>query len=408
MILNEKGVQCAARNVSGGKVSLGERELIDKLTSLVPMLSDHAAQAEQERKPVDSVMQAIEATGAYRWFVPKKYGGYEYSLRGFIEVGIALGEGCTSHAWVTTFCMEHNWLLALYDEPAQEDMFGSYPYIIAPGSLAPNGRATPVDGGYRITGRWQWGTGVMHADWVMVGALTPVTGQDAPTLGMYLVPIDEAEVIDTWRIEGMVGTGSNDIAVNDVFVPGHRWVDLGKVRDGTSPGSRLHASPIYKMPMLPVLGLTATAPMVGAAKTAVRLFEERMQGRTVYGTTSKQGERALAQSRLAHAKCEIASIENQIMHVTAEVEDWGERGEPCPDLDRARLRVDLGHIVRRSRNVVRDVVEACGASAHFLDNPLQRILRDLNTGSCHTVFDLDVSTENYGRLLVGLPPNAPV
>ena len=388
--------------------AMTEPQLIEDLCALAPMLADHASQAEQERKPVDSVMQAIEDTGAYRWFVPKQYGGYEFSLNGFMQVGMALGEACTSTAWVTTFCMEHNWLMALYDRAGQDDIFGSNPYIIAPGSLAPNGRATPVDGGFRITGRWQWGTGVMHADWVMVGALMPVEGQEAPSLGMFVMPRDEAEVLDTWHIEGMVGTGSNDIMVEDVFVPGNRVVDLAKVRDGTSPGSKLHASPIYKMPMLPVLGLTATAPMVGAARNAVKLFEERMAGRNIYGTATKQKERALAQSRLAHAKVEMQSIVNQLMHVSDEVTDWGVRGEPCPELDRARLRVDLGHIVRRSRNVVRDVVEACGASAHFLDNPLQRILRDLNTGSCHTVFDLDVSTENYGRLLVGLEPNAPV
>lgn len=386
----------------------GERELIDALKALTPMLSEQAEVAEQQRKPVDEVMHAIEATGAYRWFVPKKYGGYEYSLTGFMEVGLALGSACTSHAWVTTFCMEHNWLLSLYAEPAQEDLFGKHPYIIAPGSLAPSGKAMPCEGGYRISGRWQWGTGVMHANWVMVGVLTPVAGRDTPMLGMHILPIEDVEVIDTWHVEGMIGTGSNDIAINDVFVPEHRHVDLSLVRDGTSPGAQLHESPIYKMPMLPVLGLTATAPMVGAAQNAVYLFEERMQGRTVYGTTTKQGERALAQSRLAHARVEMQSITNQLMHLAREVEDWGERGEPCPELDRARLRVELGHVVRRSRNVVRDVVEACGASAHFLNNPLQRALRDLNTGSCHTVFDLDVSTENYGRMLVGLPPNGPV
>ncbi len=385
-----------------------ERELIDALTALTPMLRDNAALAEELRKPVDEVMHAIEETGAYKWFVPKKYGGYEYSLAGFMEVGVALGEGCASHAWVTTFCMEHNWLLSLYDQPAQEDIFGANPYIIAPGSLAPNGKAEPVEGGYRVTGRWQWGTGVMHSGWVMVGALTPVEGRDAPMLGMFVLPIEDAEIIDTWYVEGMVGTGSNDIAVNDAFVPAHRVVDLATVRDGSSAGAQLHDSYIYKMPMLPVLGLTATAPLVGAARNAVRLFEERMQGRTVYGTSTKQSERAMAQSRLAHAKVEMDSIVNQLYHVAGVVESWGRGGKPCPELERARLRVDIGHIVRRSRNVVRDVVEACGASAHFLDNPLQRALRDLNTASCHTVFDLDLSTEIYGRLLVGLPANAPI
>jgi alkylation response protein AidB-like acyl-CoA dehydrogenase len=385
-----------------------EAGLVERLAALAPMVADQAATAERERKPVDAVMRAIEETGAYRWFVPRCYGGYEYSLSSFMDVGMILGEACTSTAWVTTFCMEHNWLLALYDGAAQDDIFGSQPYIIAPGTLSPGGKAVAVDGGYRVTGRWQWGTGVMHADWVMVAALTPVAYQEGPALCMYVLPRREAEVIDTWQVEGMVGTGSNDIAVTDVFVPAHRMVDLAAVRDGTSPGSRVHDTPLYRMPMLPVLGLTAAAPLVGAARRAVALFEERMAGRTVYGTTSKQSERALAQSRLAHAKVEIGSIVNQLRHVAREVEAWGEASGPCPDLERARQRVALGQLVRRSRNVVRDVVEACGASAHFLDNPLQRILRDLNTASCHTVFDLDVSTENYGRLLVGLPANAPV
>ena len=385
-----------------------ERALINALKSLTPLLSEHAAEAEQQRKPVDSVMSAIEATGAYRWFVPRKYGGYEYSLSGFMEVGIALGSACTSHAWVTTFCMEHNWLLSLFAKEAQDDLFGSRPYIIAPGTLAPNGVATPVDGGYRVSGRWQWGTGVMHADWALIGAFTPISGRDDPVLAMHIVPIEDVEILDTWYVDGMVGTGSNDIAVNDVFVPTHRHVDLSTVRDGMSPGAQWHDSAVYKMPMLPVLGLTAAAPLVGAAQSAVDLFEQRMQGRNVYGTTTKQGERALAQSRLAHARVEVQSLTNQLMFLARQVEGWGESGEPCPDLERARMRVDLGHLVRRARNVARDVVEACGASVHYADNPLQRILRDLNTASCHTVFDLDVSTENYGRMLVGLAPNGPV
>ena len=203
-----------------------ERELIDAMKALGPLLKAHAVTAEQQRKPVDEVMQAIEATGAYRWFVPKKYGGFEFSLTGFMEVGLTLGAACTSHAWVTTFCMEHNWLLSLFPQAAQDDLFGSHPYIIAPGALAPKGKAVPVDGGFRITGQWQWGTGVMHANWVMVGAMSPVEGRDAPMLAMYLLPIDEVEVLDTWYVQGMVGTGSNDIVVNDVFVPAHRCIDI--------------------------------------------------------------------------------------------------------------------------------------------------------------------------------------
>ena len=229
-----------------------EQELVERIRELVPMVEAHAAQAERERKPVDAVMQAIEDTGCYKFFVPKRYGGFEFSLKSFMEIGMLLGEGCLSTGWVVTFCMEHNWLLGLFNGQAQDEVFGNQPYIIAPGALAPKGTATPVDGGYRINGRWEWGTGVMHADWVMVGALTVGGDPENPELCMYLIPRDQVNVLDTWHVAGMVGTGSNDIEVTDVVVPSHLRQNITNMRDGGSPGAELHGSATYRMPMMPV------------------------------------------------------------------------------------------------------------------------------------------------------------
>jgi alkylation response protein AidB-like acyl-CoA dehydrogenase len=385
-----------------------ERELIERIRALAPMVEAHARQAELDRKPVDAVMRAIEETGAYRWFVPKRYGGYEFSLEGFMDVGTALGAACLSTGWVVTFCMEHNWLLGLYNRQAQEDIFGRQPYIIAPGALAPKGRAVPVEGGYRVTGRWEWGTGVMHADWVMVGALTPSATSDQPELCMYLLPIADAKVIDTWHMAGMVGTGSNDIAVENAFVPAHRKQNIMEMRAGNSPGAAVHGTPTYRMPMLPVLGLTAAAPAVGGAQKAVALFRTRLGERTVYGTTTKQSDKATSHVRLGLLEERAASLEAKLKRIARSVMAWGESGEVCPELERASLRVQIASVVRESRDIARDVVEASGAHAHFLDNPLQRILRDMHTLSCHTVFDLDLAAEQHGRLLLGLPPSAPV
>ncbi len=385
-----------------------EQELVERIRRLVPMLEAHALQAEQERKPVDAVMQAIEATGCYRYFVPKRYGGYEFSLEAFMDIGMLLGEGCLSTAWVTTFCMEHNWLLGLYNRQAQDEIFGKQPYIIAPGALAPKGAATPVDGGYRISGRWEWGTGVMHADWVLVGALTPTDDPDKPDLCMYAIPRDKVTVIDTWHVAGMVGTGSNDIEVKDVLVPGHLRQSIAGMRDGSSPGAEFHGSPTYRMPMMPVLGLTAAAPAVGAARKSVALFRERLCKRDLYGTAEKQSQRAIAQARLANAQVAAENAEILLKGIAREVMAWGERGVRCGDEERAHLRLQIATVVRQARDLVRDVVEASGSHAHFLASPLQRNLRDLHTLSCHTVFDMDVGAELYGRLMLGLPPNAPV
>ena len=383
-----------------------EQQLIESIQSLVPMIEENAAEAERGRKPVDSVMQAIEKTQAYRYFVPKKYDGFEFSLEGFMQLGMILGAADISTAWVVTFCMEHNWLIGLYNQEAQDHIFGKHPYIIAPGALAPRGVATPVKGGFRLTGQWQWGTGVMHANWVMVGALTE--GADPPELCMYALPIEQAEIIDTWQMSGMAGTGSNDIAIKDAFVPGYLRQQLTDMRAGDSPGADIHKTATYRMPMLPVLGLTAAAPAVGCAKKTVDLFKQSLLQRMVYGTQNKLSDRALAQSKLAHLTVRLNNTEQALLQIASEVMQWGESGDICPDIARAAFRVRIGHVVRDARNIVRDVSEASGSSAHNLQNPLQRALRDLETASCHTVFDLDVSSEAYGRLLLGLASNTPL
>ncbi|MFT7218804.1 MAG: 3-hydroxy-9,10-secoandrosta-1,3,5(10)-triene-9,17-dione monooxygenase [Candidatus Azotimanducaceae bacterium] len=383
-----------------------ERELIGNLKSLAPMLEEHAEKAERSRKPVDSVMKAIEGTQAYRYFVPKKYGGFEFSLEGFMEVGVTLGGADVATAWVVTFCMEHNWLIGLYNQQAQDHIFGNQQYLIAPGALAPKGRATKVDGGYRLSGHWEWGTGVMHADWVLVGALTDHDGP--PELCMYALPIADAAIIDTWQMSGMAGTGSNDIVIEDAFVPDYLRQNLAEMRAGDSPGARYHQTATYRMPMLPVLGLTAAAPAVGCAIRTVERFRERLQERTVYGTQDKQSERALAQSRLAHLTVRAQTLNTTLQQIARDVTVWGESGEICPDIERAQFRVRIGHIVREARNIVREVVEVSGAHAHNLSNAFGRALRDLETLSCHTVFDLDIATESYGRLLLGLPSNTPL
>ena len=383
-----------------------EQAMIEAIRDLAPLVEERAGDATRQRKPVDEVMQAIEATQVYRYFVPKKYGGFEFSLEGFMEIGLLLGAADVSTGWVVTFCVEHNWLLGLYNEAAQEDIFGKHPYIIAPGALAPKGVAKPVEGGYLLNGRWQWGTGVMHANWALLGALTE--GQDPPELCMYLVPMQQVQVIDTWQMSGMVGTGSNDVAVKDALVPAHRRQNLVSMRAGDSPGAALHGSATYRRPMLPVLGLTAAAPLVGCAGKAVALFKERLTARTIYGTAEKQSERALGQSRLGHLTVRAQTSRKTLMQITRDVMAWGESGKVCPDMERAELRVRIGHLVREARNIVRDVVEESGASAHHLDSPLQKALRDLETAAGHTVFDLDISTESYGRLLLGLPSNSPL
>ncbi len=228
--------------------SLTPALLAARTTALKPMLAAHAREAESLRRPVDSVWSAIRRTGVFYHFVPRVYGGLEFDVDSFVDTMMPLAEGCASTGWVTAFCVEHNWMMSQFPKEAQDEIFSEFPYIIAPGVTQPPGKVERVKGGYRLTGRWKWGTGVMHADWVLAAGMVQDEGAQ-PAILFFALPIGDAKVIDVWHVDGMVGTGSNDIVIDDVFVPEHRALNMGHMREGRAPGARLHANPIYRMPM---------------------------------------------------------------------------------------------------------------------------------------------------------------
>ena len=357
-------------------------------------------------------------------------------MTAFVDVGLILGAGCTSTAWVTTFCMEHNWMLAHFPQQAQDEIFGRQPYVVAPAAISPNGRARVHDGGYLLTGRWQWGTGAMHADWVMLAGIVEgaaaATEPDANTaigaaraaaatggavagrtaggraagseMRMFILPIAEVEIIDTWQMDGMAGTGSNDMQVQQVFVPAHRSQSLAQMSAGRSDGSTLHGTAMYRMPMMPILYLAAGVPAVGAAQAALARFVARAPARVKFGGSTLQSESAETHVRIGQAQARLEVAEMICRQVAAETMAWGEREDPCPVPERVRHRLLMTHAVRTARDVVRDLFEASGANAHHLDEPLQRIHRDVHTIAAHAVFDGEAIAEQAGRLALGMPP----
>ncbi len=379
--------------------------LLERIHLITPLISDNAALAESQRKPVDEVIEALKKTGVFRAFVPRVYGGYEIDTDTFIDVGIAVSEACASTGWVTTFYMEHNWLLAQFGQEVQEEIFGNQPYILAPASINPIGEAEAVDGGFRVSGRWQWGTGIMHADWVI---LNGIVGKDSsmPYPLLFIVPASEVQVEDTWHSSGMCGTGSNDIVAESLFVPSHRSQELVSLAIGRSPGAELNGSPIYRVPMLIFLALTAAIPALGAARRAVNEFKNRLSQRVMFGTQQKQGELSAAQIRLGHAQVKVDSAERLLRGVGHDLTRWGKEEDICPIEERARLKLQIAHSVEMCRDVVSHLLHAAGAGAHLSSHPLQRIGRDVSMLSSHIAFDLDIGAETYGRTLIGLEPNS--
>lgn len=388
--------------------ALTPEELVRRTTELKPLVAAHALECEELRRPVDAVWNAIRKTGCFYHFVPKRYGGLEFDIDSFIDAMLPIAEGCGSTGWVTAFCVEHNWMLAQFPEKFQDETFGGdFPYIIAPGATNPPGVAEPVEGGYRLSGVWKWGTGVMHADWVLLVGLVP--GESPPRQLFLGLPAADVEVLDTWDVAGMAGTGSNDIRCRDIFVPEHRVMDMGEMRNGCAPGAEIHAhNPIYRMPMTPFLAITAAIAAVGVARSAIGHFKERIGVRTLLGTTTKQIEKPAAHMRLGEAAAMSETAEMILREVGRRNVALASQEGLVRNEDRIALRAQVALAMDMCRKAIRLVVEGAGSSAHMTSSPLQRALRDINVMASHVVYDFDAATELHGRALIGLAPNTPV
>ena len=245
-----------------------KQELVRRARALVPLFAEEAGPSEELRHPTDRCMEAIEEAEIFKLMVPRCYGGFELDMDAFVDVVLVLSEGDASLAWVTSFLIEHNWMFCLFPESFQKELYRDRSYVLAPGMIAPTGSATPVQGGVTLNGRWQFASGVWHSSWIIAGGLLrDEEGGIDPRF--FAVPKEKVRVEDTWHVDGMAGTGSHDVVIEDVFVPLEHSVSILEMAQGRAPGASLHEGPLYRTPMMPLLATAAAMPCVGTARACV-------------------------------------------------------------------------------------------------------------------------------------------
>ena len=364
----------------------------------VSRLAERAQQAETLRRLPAETIADLTGSGFTELLVPAVYGGREAAFSEILDPVRRMAHGCTSSAWTIGFYALHNWMLALFPKEAQSEAFSSRPFL-APAPLAPTGRGLPEAGGVRLSGRWSWATGVMDANWIMVGALCGPDNAIYPALA--LLPASDITVDDVWHTDGMCATGSNDVVITDAFVPEHRLVKVTDIYGGTAPGAELHDSPTYRWPMVPALAFLAAMPALGAAERVTEIYAERLSERVIAYEFVKQRDKPIAQAHLGEAQVRLRALRGLLTDTVGAIEATVAAGDRVPRTERAHARLAAAHIVRESKNVIALLLNASGASAHFLDNPLQRAKRDVDVLSGHVIFDYDTSRELAGALTIG-------
>ncbi|MGY0021429.1 acyl-CoA dehydrogenase family protein [Streptomyces sp. cg35] len=377
--------------------------LKESAAALVPLLRENAARTEADRKVAKENIAALTEAGLLRLTVPRRLGGHEADFRTFLEVTSELARGCGSTAWVTTLINVCNWMVGLYPDRVQQEVWGENPDARVCGVLAPSATSRVVDGGFVVTGRWGFASGSLHSQWAAVGIpVVDASGQQVDQ-GVALIPMTDLSIEDTWYVAGMRGTGSNTLVADGVFVPEHRVLSVTRGVQGAHPTEHDDEA-LYRSALVPVLALVLAGPQVGLAQAGMdTVLASLAKGKGIsYTFYERASEAPSTQIQMAEAAQLIDTARLHLMRAADDIDTWAARGEQMPFGTRARVRMDTGYVARRSREALDLLLSIQGAGSFAEANPLQRIWRDQETGSRHAVINPAIAGELYGRVLLGI------
>lgn len=383
-----------------------KNDLVEHARELAPLVASEAANTEKLGEVPRELIDKFCDAGFMKVLVPKQYGGYELGVDTMSRIVRAIAPSCTSTAWVLAFYIGHNFLHSLFPERSQEEVFADRSFALSPGTAAPQFKMDPVDGGYVVSGRSSWNSGSAAAEWFMSGGLTNEPDGSRKHL-LFLVPAADAQVIDNWDVAAMRGTSSNDMMLNDVFVPEYRTADAAELIGGNSPGSRLHSNPMYSMPTMPFLLAEVLPIIVGGFRTVVDEYNTYVESRQGPRFNTRTPSKQLTQIAVGRG---LASVDlademwNGYLHTLTTTPPELLR-EP---LTRAALKARVATITDFCADGIDATVRAAGAEAFRSKSPLQRVFRDINMLRVHAYLDIDSATETYGRVRFGLPPEVPI
>jgi len=376
--------------------------LLSRAQSLLPLLAKNAASAEKERRASDESIRAMADAGLFRTMVPRRFAGFEGSVRTHLELTSTLAEACGGTAWVAALTNVCAWFTGLYGKEAQEDVFGADPDARVAGVFAPSTDVRRVDGGIMLSGKWFWSSGCLHATWACLGALESDASGAVVDQYLALIPMKDVTIEDTWFTTGMRGSGSNCVVVKEAFVPDHRLMSIRKAIHGNYP-TPFKDEAAYRGAFVPVAALVLVGAQLGMGRAALKhVIEKAPQRNIAYTSFQKQTDSVGFQLQIAQAAMKIDSAHLHAFRAASDIDDAADRGEYLDYKTRARVRADTGYVAQQVTEAINILLTAHGAGSFAESNVLQRIWRDSNTAARHAVVLQPVGDEVYGKALLGV------
>jgi alkylation response protein AidB-like acyl-CoA dehydrogenase len=381
--------------------------LLDAVQTIAPIIRQNADRSERERRLSDETIQAMKRAGLFRMCTPRAAAGLEVDAMTALRVIEAVARIDASAGWNLFLSGTAINFFLWIPEEGFEEFLASGPDTLAAGAVNPPGKAIPVDGGYRMTGRWPFVSGCHSADWLLHTALLfdgdePKRGEDGnPVQFLFAFPASQAEILDTWYTMGLCGTGSHDIVINDVFVPAKRVGTLGPIK--ALP--KLLSGPLYRFTLwLPVASLAAVA--LGTARGAIDALLDLGAKKTPAYSASTVAGRASAQMQLGQAEAVLGAARSYLYESVAKAWGTASRGEMLTQRNKIDIQLAAAHALQSAAEVAHLVHQAAGASAIRREYAFERRFRDIHVLTQHAFASFN-RFESVGKLLFGQPTDWP-
>ena len=375
------------------------QSLFEAVRKLLPMIRSSAERIEADRELPRPLFEALADAGLFKLLIPHNVGGAEIDLPAYVQLLEELGKADASTGWVVNQCAVFATYAARIPREVARSIWIDTPRSIVANTPAATARAVAVPGGYRVTGRQGFSSGCRHAAWLAARALILEKGQprveDGQREERYLfVPVAEAELLDTWHVRGMRGTGTHDFAVRDVFVPAERTV----LQAGAP---LLENGALYQFPRRLLFASGDAAVSLGAARACLNTFFELAGAKTPRSMQATLRDQPVVQATVGRTEAHLRSARAFLTEAVREI--WTEASSTgAITLERrAALRLATTHAIRLAVDVVDSVYNAAGVTAIFEGNPIQRHFQDIHVISQHTQARL-AHYELIGKYALGL------
>jgi indole-3-acetate monooxygenase len=376
---------------------------VEAAQRLAPRVREVRREIERERTLPAALVDAMTEAGFFRLWLCRAFGGPELTFAEFLPVIEELSRADGSVGWCAMIAAVWSRLSGSVVEEVGREIFAAGSRLA--GSVNPTGKAVAVPGGFRVSGRWSYGSFIQHSHWTVGNSIvhdgdTPRRDDNgAPDIRFIIFPTSEVEIIDNWHVSGLRGTGSSDFQVSDLFVPKQRSLPAFAAI-AVQPGT------LFRTPLITTFAATLPCVSIGIARAAIDAFIELAEGKTPAGSASRLRDKPTAQADLGRAEAQLRAGRAFLLEAMEEIWEEAAAGRIPTLRQRAIARLAAAKAAEASAQAVDLLYNAAGGTALFESNPLERCFRDVHATTQH-IGTQAANFELAGRVLLGLDPGTP-